>query len=81
MPKAHKIRSLHICAISPEKHWNEVDFFPGDKRKSFLKLIVSLWVCVVRHAQSIKNNKFAISLQYLNENIKDEADFMPAHER
>ena len=45
------------------------------KTKVLYKSIVSLWVCVVRHAQSIQNNKFAISLQYLKENVKDEVDF------
>ena len=42
-------------------------------------MIVSLWVCVVRHAQSIGKNKFTISLEYLKENVKDEFDFFPAH--
>ena len=27
-----------------------------------------------------QNNKFAITLQYLNENVKYEVDFSPAHE-
>ena len=42
-----------------------------------LKLIVSLWVFVVRHAQSAQNNKFTISLQHLKENVKDEVYFLP----
>ena len=42
---------------------------------AFYMLIVSLWVCVARHAQSTQNNKFAISLQYLKENVKDEVNF------
>ena len=32
-------------------------------------------LCVARDAQSTQNNKFAISLQYLKENVKDEVDF------
>ena len=48
----------------------------ADKHESFLQVkVVSLWVCVARHAQSTQNNKFAISLQHLKENIKDEVDF------
>ena len=39
-------------------------------------LIVSLWVCVVRNAQSTLDVKFAISLQYLKGNMKDEVDFL-----
>ena len=37
-------------------------------------MIVSQWVWVARHTQ---NNKYAISLQYVKENIKDEVDFLP----
>ena len=29
------------------------------------------------HTHSTQNNKFAISLQYLKENVKDEVDFLP----
>ena len=43
--------------------------------KIFYKLKVSLWVCIARHARSTENNKFTKSLQYLKENVKDEADF------
>ena len=39
------------------------------------KLIVSLWVCMVRYGQSTQYNKFTVSLQYLRENIKNEVDF------
>ena len=46
--------------------------------KAVYKLIVSLSECIARHAQSTQNNKFAISLQYLRENVKDEVDFLPA---
>ena len=36
-------------------------FFSGMQRniKVFCKLIISLWACVARHAQSTKNKKFA----------------------
>ena len=37
-----------------------------------------LWVCIARHVQSTHNNKFAISLHYLKENVNDEVDFLPA---
>ena len=35
-------------------------------------------MCLARHVQSIQNNKFAMPLQYLKENIKDEVDFLPS---
>ena len=40
-------------------------------------------MCVTRVAQSTQNNKFAISLQYLKENGKNEVDFLLAdkHQR
>ena len=37
MPKVPKIRSMHIYAISPEKHGVEVVLLPADKYKSFLQ--------------------------------------------
>ena len=42
----------------------------------FYKLILSIWVCVTKHAQSTQNNKFAISLQYLKKVVSDEVDFL-----
>ena len=33
--------------------------------KDFFKLVLSFSVCVAKHAQTIQNNKFVISLQYL----------------
>ena len=51
------------------------------KTKVFFKLIVSLWVCIAIHAQSTQNNKFAIFLQYLKENVRDEIDFLPSDKR
>ena len=43
--------------------------------KVFCKVIV-FWVCVTRLAQGTRNNKFAISLQYLKKNGKNEVDFL-----
>ena len=76
MPKVPKIKSLHIFAISPEKNFgDEVDFGLQIKVKVFYKLIVSIWVCVARHAQSTRNSKFAI---YIKQNAKDGVDFLLA---
>ena len=38
-------------------------------------MVVSLWMYVARQVQSTKNNHFTISLQYLKDKVKDEADF------
>ena len=45
--------------------------------KVFYKMIVLLWVCVARYAQSAENIKVTISLQYLEENVKDKVGFLP----
>ena len=48
--------------------------------KVFYQLMASLWVWVARHAES-NEDKFAISLQYLKENLRDEVDFLPVEKR
>ena len=59
----------------------KLNFYLQKNMKVFYKLIISLWVCIARKAQSTQNNKFTISLQYLNENVKDEVNFLPADKR
>ena len=51
--------------------------------KVFYKMILLFWVHVTGLAQSTQNNKFAISLQYLRVNGKNEVDFLHAdkHQR
>ena len=50
--------------------------------KVFFKLLVSFWemlsvlVSTANHAQSTQNKKFALSLQYFQENVGDEVDFL-----
>ena len=76
MSKVPKIRSLHIFAICPEKHLAmKLIFCVQINTRIFYKLIVSLWVCVARRAQSTQNNKPTMSLQYLKESVKDKVDF------
>ena len=60
MHEIPKIISLHIFAIFEKNVEDEYDFLPAEKHESFYRLIVSLWVCVARHAQGTQNNKFAI---------------------
>ena len=50
-------------------------FYLQINTKIFYKLIISLWVCMTRHTQSIQNNNFIISLQYLKERVKDGVHF------
>ena len=44
----------------------------------FYNLIVSLWVCVAKHVEITRSDKFTISLQHLKINVKAEAHFLPA---
>ena len=55
---------------------DEIDFLSADKHESFLQGDGVIWVCIARHAQSTQSKKFAKSLQYLKENMKDEVDFL-----
>ena len=76
MPKVLKIKSSHIFAITPGKHGGmKLIVCLQRNTKVSYKKIVSLLVDIAKHAQSTQNNKFAISLQYLKENVKDEVDF------
>ena len=76
--KYPKQQVFNIFAISPEKHWGEVGFLPADKRESFLQGDSIVLGVDSQHAQSTQNDKFAISLQYIKENMNDEVGFLPA---
>ena len=77
-----KKRSLDISAISPKSIGDDVFFFSLQiNTMVFYNMIVSLRVCVVWHAQSTQNIKFALSLQYFKEKIKDGGDILPADKR
>ena len=65
-------------AISPEKHGNEVDFLPADKHESSLQIDTIILMGMVKHSQSSKNSKFAMFLQYLKEEVRDQLDFLDA---
>ena len=66
--------NISIKAISPLK----LSFCLQINTKVFYKRVVSLWEKLARQTQSTKNNQFTIYLQYLNENMKEEVDFLPA---
>ena len=74
MPKVPKI-SGYLCSISRKVWAMKLIYYLQINTKIFYKLIVSLWLCMVRHAQSTQNNNFIISLQYLKQNVKDGVDF------
>ena len=76
MPKVPKNKICISLQYLQKSMVYEIDILAADKhKKNFYKLIVSLWVCMATHAQSIRNNNFIIFFQYLKENIKNGADF------
>ena len=51
---------------------DEVYFWHGDKHGSLLQVDTIIF----KHAKSIQNNKFAISLQYLKKVVSDEVELL-----
>ena len=73
---------------------DEVDFLHGDKHQSFLKayfntlgskfptrLILSLLMGMIKHSQITENNKFAISLQYSKNQVRNGGHSLHADKR
>ena len=81
MPKVPKTSLQNLCTSIKENVKDELDLLAKDKCQRFLLIaiiILDVCVCVARHAQIIQNNKFAISLQYLKNELSDEVDFLLA---
>ena len=74
-----KIRSLPIIAISPKKREMKLIFCLQINTKVFYQLKISLWMSSAMYAQSTHNNRFAITLQYLEENVKGQVEFLPGN--
>ena len=55
---------------------DEVDFLHGDKQESLLQIDSKILMGMVKHSQSTQNSKFALSLQYLKKEVKDEVNFL-----
>ena len=61
IPKVPKITGLqYLCNISKKAGRMKLGFCLQINIKDFFKLLLSFQVCVARHAQITKNNKFAI---------------------
>ena len=57
---------------------DEVDFLIADKHESLLQIDCMNLMGMVKHSQSPQNSKFAMSLQYLKEEVKNKIDFLHA---
>ena len=51
-------------------------FLHADKHESLLQIDTMILTGIVRHSQSSQNSKFAMSLQYLKKEVRDEVDFL-----
>ena len=72
---------------------DEVDFLHPDKHQSFLKvyfnwvskfltrLIISLLMGMIKHSHIAQSNKFTISLQYLQKEVRNGGHFWHADKR
>ena len=53
-------------------------FWNADKHESLLQIDSIILMGMAKHSQSSQNSKFAMSLQYLKKEVKDEVDFLHA---
>ena len=60
----------NICKKTWEIKLNQVDFLFAAIRVSY-KIVLLVLISMVRHAQSIQNNKYTISLEYFEKELKD----------
>ena len=57
---------------------NLVDFLHADKYESLLQIDSMILMGMIKHSQSSQNSKFAMSLQYLKKEVKDEVGILHA---
>ena len=76
MLSASQIAGFFMRKISKNKWEIELTFGIEINIKVSYKLILSFLVGLARHAQSTQDNRFAISLQYLQKEVGDEVDFL-----
>ena len=79
MPKLPKVTSfLFLWNIIRKKWLMKLRFYMQVKMKIIYKLILWFLMGMVKHSQSSLNCKFAMSLQYLEKDVREEVDFLHA---
>ena len=53
---------------------DKVDFIHANKDENYLQIDTMIFERMVKHSQSLQNSKFAMSLQYLEKEVRDEVD-------
>ena len=51
-------------------------FLHADKHESLIQIDTMILMGIVKHSQKSQNSKFAMSLQYLKKEVRDEVDFL-----
>ena len=54
----------------------EVDSVHADKHESLIEIDTMILMGIIKYSQSSQNSKFAMSLQYLKKEVRDEVDFL-----
>ena len=57
---------------------DEGDFLHADKHESLIQIDTMILIGIANHTQSSQNSKFAMLLQYLKKEVRDEVDFLHA---
>ena len=73
-----KITSLLFLYNILRKNWVIVDLLHADKHESLLQIDSMILMGMVKHSQSSQNSEFAMSLQCLKKEVKDEVYFLHA---
>ena len=53
---------------------DKADFIHANKDENYLQIDTMIFERMVKHSQSFQNSKFAMSLQYLEKEVRDEVD-------
>ena len=71
------IVSLWVCIARND----EDDLLDSGEHENLLQIDTMILLGMVKHFQGSRNSKFAMSLQYLKNEVRDEVDFLHADKR
>ena len=77
MLKLPEITSLlFLCNILQNTGMMKLIFLHADEHEGFLQINTMVLIEMVKHFQTSQNKKFAISRQYLKQEVRNEVDFL-----
>ena len=75
IPKLPKLKSLiFLCNILRKKC-----FWHAGKHENLQQTDTMILMWMIKHLQSPQNSRFAMSLQYVKKEVRDEVDFLPVN--